>query len=152
MLAQTKNMMTKQPAHPFVMVVDDEPSVRHLVRRMLEPAGYHVIEAGDGVEACAAIAGKDHLDLLIADFMMPQLTGAEVARRFRIAKPNVKVLFITGFVDGLFDERAALWEDEAFLEKPFNRDGLLEAVSLLLFGRVKDELSPAPQLATTGGV
>lgn len=144
--------MTNKPTHPFVMVVDDEPSIRYAVRRMLEPAGYHVTEAGDGAEACAIIAREGPLDLLISDFMMPSLTGAEVARLFRIAKPNIKVLFITGFVDGLFDERTALWEDEAFLEKPFNRSSLLEAVSLLLFGSVKHEITPtASRLALAGG-
>jgi two-component system cell cycle sensor histidine kinase/response regulator CckA len=145
--------MKNEHTHPSVMVVDDEASVRQIVRRILEPAGYRVTEAQDGMEACATIDRTKPLDLLISDFMMPELTGAEVARRFRVAQPDLKVLFVTGFADGLFDERQALWDGEAFLEKPFNRQGLLEAVALLLFGSVTHE--PAPNvrtLATAGGV
>jgi CheY-like chemotaxis protein len=135
------------------MVVDDEPSVRQILRRILEPAGYQVTEARDGAEACAAIDHDKPLDLLISDYMMPELTGAEVARRFRVSQPDIPVLFVTGFADGLFDERQALWDHEAFLEKPFNRNGVLEAVSLLLFGTIKHERhSAAPQLAATGGM
>ena len=141
-------MAKKNLQAPRVIVVDDEPAVRSIVRRMLEPAGYVVEEAGDPVEACDAIAASGPLDLLIADFRMPELTGDEVARRFRAAKPDVKVLFITGYADDLFAERSLLWDGEAFLEKPFSRKGLLEAASLLLFGRFNQEDKfAAPTLA-----
>ncbi len=106
---------------------------------MLEPAGYVVEEARNPTEACEAIERTGPLDLLISDFRMPEMTGDEVARRFRAAKPDVKVLFITGFADDLFAERSPLWQGEAFLEKPFNRKGLLEAASLLLFGQLDQE-------------
>jgi two-component system cell cycle sensor histidine kinase/response regulator CckA len=132
-------MTTKQIARPHVIVVDDEPAVRSLVRRMLEPAGYIVDEAVDALEACAAAEKNDHLDLLVSDFRMPDLTGGEVARRIRATKPNVKVLFVTGYADDLFDEQQALWEGESFLEKPFSKRGLLEAASLLLFGKLNQE-------------
>ncbi len=65
---------------------------------------------------------------------MPDLKGDEVARRFRQARPELKVLYLSGFVDALFAERSVLWEDEAFLDKPFSIKGLLEAVSLLTSG------------------
>lgn len=141
----------QMPAPPRVIVVDDEPSVRNIVRRMLEPAGYDVIEAEDPLDACAAIDPSGPLDLLISDFQMPTLTGDEVARRFRAAKPDVKVLYITGYADALFDERATMWDGEAFLEKPFSRQGLIEAVSLLLFGSVNHELPPAAPASTDAG-
>jgi two-component system, cell cycle sensor histidine kinase and response regulator CckA len=133
--------MSKQKniAPPRVIVVDDEPAVRTIVRRMLEPAGYIVEEAADPKQACEAISESGPLDLLIADFRMPEVTGDEVARRFRAAKPDVKVLFITGYADDLFTERSLLWDGEAFLEKPFSKKGLLEAVSLVLFGRFNQE-------------
>ena len=132
-------MAKKSIQPPRVIVVDDEPAVRNIVRRMLEPAGYLVEEAADPTQACETIAKSGPLDLLISDFRMPEMTGDEVARRFRAAKPDVKVLFITGFADDLFAERSLLWDGEAFLEKPFNRKGLLEAASLLLFGQLDQE-------------
>ena len=132
-------MAKKTTPAPHVVVVDDEPAVRQIVRRILEPAGYIVEEAEDPAQACATIGTKGPVDLLIADFRMPEITGDEVARRFRAAKPDVKVLFITGYADDLFTERSLLWDGEAFLEKPFSRKGLLEAASLLLFGRFNQE-------------
>ena len=138
---------------PRVIVVDDEPAVRSIVKRMLEPAGYIVEEAEGPKEACETIDKSGPLDLLIADFRMPELTGDEVARRFRAAKPDVKVLFITGYADDLFAERSLLWDGEAFLEKPFSKKGLLEAVSLLLFGRFnQEEYFDAPAVPAASGV
>ena len=146
--------MAKKSIHaPRVIVVDDEPAVRNVVRRMLEPAGYVVEEADGPQQACDAIQNSGPLDLLIADFHMPELTGDEVARRFRVAKPDVKVLFITGYADDLFAERSLLWDGEAFLEKPFSRKGLLEAAALLLFGRFNQETTfAAPALAAMGAM
>ena len=144
-------MAKKHIAAPHVIVVDDEAPVRNLVRRMLEPAGYLVEEARNPQEACAMAEQIPELDLLVSDFQMPDLTGGEVARRIRIAKPNVRVLFITGYADHLFDERQALWDGEAFLEKPFSRRGLLEAASLVLFGRLNEEDRFASRTAAAGG-
>jgi CheY-like chemotaxis protein len=137
-------MATRLIRRPHVVIVDDEPAVRSLVRRMLEPAGYVVEEAETPQQACAVAERNAEMDLLVSDFRMPGLTGGEVARRVRIAKPKVRVLFITGFADQLFDERQALWAGEAFLEKPFSTKGLLEATSLLLFGKVNQEAQFAP--------
>ena len=65
------------------------------------------------------------------------MTGNELARRIRASAPSVKVLYITGFSDRLFKEKVTLWADEAFLDKPCSVKGLLQAVSLLLFGRLE---------------
>lgn len=145
------------PSHtipaPRVIVVDDEPAVRKLVRRTLEPVGYIVEEAANPSQACAAAAAGGPIDLLISDFQMPELTGDEVARRFRAVRPDVKVLFITGYADALFDQCSQLWDGEAFLEKPFSRTGLLEAASLLLFGHFNQEDRFAePRPAAAGGM
>ena len=138
-------MAKKRIQRPNVIVVDDEMPVRTLVRRMLEPAGYIVREAANPIEACVQAETGGPLDLLVADYRMPDMTGGEVARRIRAAKPYVKVLFVTGFPDDLFDERKALWDGESFLEKPFSKRGLLEAASLLLFGKLNQEELFAPE-------
>ena len=134
----------KKLSRPHVLVVDDEAAVRTIARRMLEPHGYIVEEATDPLQACERAEKKERLDLLVADYRMPELTGGEVARRIRTAKPSIKVLFITGFPDDLFNERQALWEGESFLEKPFSQRGLIEAASLLLFGKLNQEQLFAP--------
>jgi CheY-like chemotaxis protein len=125
-----------------VLVVDDEEPVRKLVDRVLRGAGYRTILAGDGVEALEVAQAAGDFDLLVTDVMMPQMCGDELARRLRQGEPRLKVLYLTGYTDRLFKEKVTLWEDEAFLDKPCSVKGLLEAVSLLLYGRIR-EAAPA---------
>lgn len=129
-------MSTSVP-QPVVLVVDDEASVRRVARRILEKEGYQVIEATNGAEAVTLLTDDLAVDLLMADLDMPELTGEEMARQLRAKRPDLKVLYVTGNIDRLFADRPVLWEGEAFLDKPFTAEGLLEAVSLQLYGTVK---------------
>lgn len=122
---------------PTVLVVDDEQSIRDVARRILERGGYQVTEASNGLEGVALLAGGAQLDLLMADLDMPELGGDEMVRRIRTTRPDLKVLYVTGHIDKLMDERPVLWDGEAFLEKPFSGAALLEAVSLILYGTLK---------------
>jgi CheY-like chemotaxis protein len=119
-----------------VLVVDDEPHIREVERRVLEEDGYQVTEAGNGLEAINLLAQGAPLDLLVADLDMPELGGDQMVRRIRATKPDLKVLYVTGHIDRLLDARP-LWEGEAFLEKPFSAVGLREAVSLLIHGTLR---------------
>ena len=119
-----------------VLVVDDEAPVRDLESRMLAQAGYDVQTAESADKALQLIRTDRAFDLVIADVNMPEMKGDEMARRIRAMRPELKVLFVTGFSDTLFANQSVLWEDEAYLDKPFTRKGLLEAVSLLLNGRL----------------
>ena len=117
-----------------ILVVDDEPSVRSFVERVLREGGYDTALAADGVEALAALETQGPFDLLLTDQVMPRMNGDELARRVRLISPEIKVLYLTGFSDSLFRAKTTLWTDEAFLDKPCSIDELVEAVSLLLFG------------------
>jgi CheY-like chemotaxis protein len=126
------------PSRPrSVLIVDDEELVVKFVERVLREAGYQTATAPDGPEALEAAAKLETFDMVVTDLMMPKMTGDELARRLRLASPGVKVLYLTGFSDRLFKEKVTLWADEAFLEKPCTVNGLLQAVSLLLFGHVE---------------
>ena len=126
------------PRRPLrVLVVDDEELVRKFVERVLREAGYDTTTASDGPEALELAAKAEPFDVLVTDVMMPQMTGDELARQIRASTPEIKVLYLTGFSDRLFKEKVTLWADEAFLDKPSSVKGLLEAVSLLLFGRLE---------------
>jgi len=116
------------------LVVDDEEPVRRFVARVLSEANYRTTLAADGVEAIKMAAEHGPFDILVTDLMMPEMTGDELARRLRQNEPGLKVLYLTGFSDHLFKEKVTLWEDEAYLDKPCSVKGLLQAVSLLLFG------------------
>jgi CheY-like chemotaxis protein len=83
-------------------------------------------------------ATRTKRDIPVTDMMMPRMTGDELARRLRqTGQRGLKVLYLTGFSDRLFKEKVTLWEGEAFLDKPCGVQGLLEAVSLLLVGRLE---------------
>ena len=130
----TVQMKRTSPESVSVLIVDDEEPVRKFVERVLRKAGYRTAVAESGLEAIAVAAKLDKLDVLVTDVVMPQMTGDELARRLRQSEPAIKVLYVTGYLDNLFQEKATLWEDEAFLVKPCSGKGLLEAVSLLAFG------------------
>jgi CheY-like chemotaxis protein len=70
---------------------------------------------------------------------MPVMQGDVLAARLRQSDPDLPVLYLTGFAEHLFRERPVLWEREAFLEKPSSPDGVLEAVSMLLYGHLVKE-------------
>jgi CheY-like chemotaxis protein len=98
----------------------------------------------DGPTAIAAVAKIGSIDMLVTDVMMPGMTGDELARRLRQAEPQIKVLYLTGYSDRLFKEKTMLWEGEAFLDKPCTITGLVQAISLLLFGRFDPSTLLAP--------
>ena len=126
-------MVQGQPI--VILAVDDEPGILAVVRRCLaDDERVTLIEASSGKEALEQLAEGAPLDLLIADLRMPDMEGNEVARRVRALDPDVKVLYLTGHADGLFEAKQQLWEDEAYLDKPFTKQGLREAIALLLFG------------------
>ena len=120
-----------------VLVVDDEEPVRKFVDRVMRDAGYSTVQASDGMEALEVASKIGPLDILVTDVMMPQMLGDELARRLRESEPDLKVLYLTGYSDRLFKERVTLWADEAYLDKPCSVKGLLQAVSLLLFGQLE---------------
>jgi two-component system cell cycle sensor histidine kinase/response regulator CckA len=122
---------------PRVLVVDDEDSIRTFAERVLSDAAYQVTLASDGAEALRLAKEKGPFDLFVIDLNMPSMAGDEVARHLRAGNPDAKVLYFTGYSDRLFQEKAVLWEHEAFVEKPATMRGLLEAVSLMLFGHTR---------------
>jgi CheY-like chemotaxis protein len=118
-----------------ILAVDDEPGVLALVRRCLDDGHVALTEASSGKDALALIPKGPSLDLLITDLRMPEMEGDELARRVRTLAPDLKVLYLTSHADRLFEAKPQLWAEEAYLDKPFTREGLREAVALLLFGR-----------------
>ncbi len=133
-LARRKRTTPATPAR--ALIVDDEESVRKFVNRVLIQGGYETVVAGGGPEAEDAVKSHGPFDVLVTDLVMPEMSGDELARRLRQSEPRLKVLYLTGFSDHLFKEKATLWADEAFLDKPCSVNGLLEAVSLLISGRI----------------
>jgi two-component system response regulator MprA len=114
-----------------VLVVDDEPDIRELVRLNLEIDGHIVFTAGDGAEALELAVGE-HPDLVVLDVMMPGLDGLEVCRRLRAGDEDVPILMLTAR-DTVPDRVAGLDAGaDDYLIKPFAFDELLARVRALL--------------------
>jgi two-component system, cell cycle sensor histidine kinase and response regulator CckA len=116
-----------------ILLVEDDPVVRHVVRLLLELEGDVVLEAKDGDDALGILGGyHGTLDLLLTDVMMPGLSGAEVCDRVRAGRPGLPTLFISGFYPEAVFPDQRLPEGAAFLAKPFMPEELIEAVDELL--------------------
>jgi CheY-like chemotaxis protein len=118
-----------------ILAVDDEPGVLALVRRCLDDERITLIEASSGKAALDQVSTGRPLDLLLTDLHMPEMEGNELARQVHTLKPELRVLYLTSHVDRLFEAKPQPWADEVYLDKPFTREGLRQAVALLLFGR-----------------
>jgi CheY-like chemotaxis protein len=103
-----------------VLLVEDEESVRHLVRETLAGKGYKVIEAENGEEGLkAAEAHEGTIDLLITDVVMPGIGGRELAHRVTASRPQIKVLYLSGYTEDAIIHEGVLEPGAAFLQKPF---------------------------------
>ncbi|MCC6988468.1 MAG: PAS domain S-box protein [Acidobacteria bacterium] len=113
-----------------VLVVEDEPSVRTLVRAILQRRGYTVIEAASGVEALKLWdAHRAQVSLLLTDLVMPDgVNGQELARRLRLDMPGLRVVFSSGYSSEIAGRELKLGAGENFLQKPFSADTLSEMV------------------------
>ena len=108
-----------------VLVIDDDPDVRGFIVTSLEEQGYRVREASDGSEGLAAIE-RETPDLVVVDFIMPGLSGADVARQIRTKRPTQPILFVSGYSETEAVKRTA--PDAPLLAKPFRAEALHKAV------------------------
>jgi PAS domain S-box-containing protein len=122
-----------------VLLVEDEDSVRQLVRETLESRGYRVLEAPNGKDALAlAAAHADPIHLIITDVVMPGLSGHELVQQILPARPAIKVLYLSGYAQDAFATPAAAESQKTFLQKPFTLQSLTR--------KVREILGPATSL------
>jgi PAS domain S-box-containing protein len=112
-----------------VLLLEDEDGVRALMRRMLSKQGYTVLEAKHGQEAiylCEHYKGPIHL--LLADVVLEQMSGREVAEQLSSMRPEMKTLYISGYTDDAIVHHGVLTHEMPFLQKPFTAEGLIRKV------------------------
>jgi signal transduction histidine kinase/CheY-like chemotaxis protein len=123
------------PSSGTVLIAEDEPSVRLLMKRVLQRAGYGVIVAGSGEEALElAQAFGSRIDVLVTDVIMPGMGGGELSRRLRKEQPGLKVLHVSGYTAGALRLNEAIEAGAVFLPKPFSPAALLAKLSELRGG------------------
>lgn len=119
-----------------ILVVDDEEVVRFVVRDMLEPAGYAIIDTADPQHALRR-AREQPVDLLLTDVVMPLVTGPELAAKLLAVSPSTKILLMSAYP--IAEATASGW---AFIGKPFSVQSLIE--------KVRQVLEPSSPLARPG--
>ncbi len=116
-----------------ILLVEDEPSVRTLIRDELRKLGYRVIEAKNGIEACLLATQQAGLfQLLLTDIVMPGMDGRELAQHLSVINPDLRTLFISGYMDDVGIMAGQEEGTTSFLQKPFTPEVLAGAVRNLL--------------------
>lgn len=136
--------MAQQAAPPTVLLVEDEPSTRRLIHRLLLSLGYQLLEASDGNQALEVVdQRRAPLDLLLTDVIMPKMNGFTLAARVTSRHPETRVLFITGQAADRPDVEDTLRKTpHTFLLKPFTATALTQKVQYLLLAREREGLHP----------
>jgi PAS domain S-box-containing protein len=128
----------RAPTGETVLVVEDEPALREVTRRILARNGYNVITAENGPEAFdVARDYSGDIHLLVTDVVMPHMLGKEVAERMRLIKPGIEVLFMSGYARPVLASQGRLEPGVALVEKPFSEADLLAKAGQVLNGHFR---------------
>jgi len=128
-----KSQENEKGGSETVLLVEDEDSVRELVRETLVTRGYKVLEAENGeIGMRVAEASSDHIDLLITDVVMPGMGGRELAKKLLLLRPDLGVLYLSGYTEDAVVHHGALGPGQAFLQKPFTLQSLARKVREVL--------------------
>jgi CheY-like chemotaxis protein len=118
-----------------ILLVEDESALRKLTRTTLKQMGHTVLEAKDAFQAMEISRQTSFpIDLLLTDVIMPGMNGRELAERLTLLRPDMKVLYITGYSDGALATQGVLDAGIAVLRKPFGKGELAQRVEEILFG------------------
>jgi CheY-like chemotaxis protein len=147
--APTQSLGQPQRGTETILVAEDEPSVRTLVRDELRKLGYRVIEAKNGVEACLlATQHAGSFQLLLTDVVMPDMGGRELAQHLSVIKPDLRTLFMSGYMDDVGIMTGQEEGTSSFLQKPFTPEVLARAVRDLLDARTSSDKTGMSQSAS----
>ena len=116
-----------------VLLVEDNDQVRRLSEAILRRLGYSVLTAEDGPDALAVLeAHEDRVDLLLTDVVMPEMNGKELYDKLVVQRPDLRVLFMSGYTDEVIAHRGVLDEGTAFIQKPFTMENLGGKIRVVL--------------------
>ena len=118
-----------QRGHGTILVAEDEPGLRALIIQILRTQGYQVIEAETVADAIRlSETHPEEVHLLLTDVVMPQMGGRQLAEKVRAARPNIRVLYMSGYTENTVVNHGVLESEIDFLQKPFTFEALLDKV------------------------
>ena len=116
-----------------IPLVEDDEMVRKLVNEVLDNEGYRLLEAANGVAALSICAQyEEPIHLLLTDVVMPEMSGRELANRLAAVRPELKVLYMSGYTDDVIVHHGVLDEGTEFIQKPFTPDVLARKIREVL--------------------
>jgi PAS domain S-box-containing protein len=125
----------RSPKGETILVVEDEDALREVARRIFTRNGYEVITASGGPEAIELARGfQGDIHLLVTDVIMPQMLGKEVSEKIQAIKPDIEVLFMSGYARRVLTSQGMLEPDVALVEKPFSEVDLMDMAAQVLNG------------------
>jgi signal transduction histidine kinase/CheY-like chemotaxis protein len=128
----------RTPAGETVLVVEDEEALRDMTERIFVRNGYNVLTAANGPDALAVVASHEGaIHLLLTDVVMPQMLGKEVAARVRALRPDIEVLFMSGYAQPVLASTGRLEPGVVLLDKPFSEAELIKKAGQVLNGHFK---------------
>ena len=136
--------------HETILMVEDNPALRSLIKKMLREKGYRVFSAETGEEArrlCRRL--KERLDLLLCDLILPDCHGTDLAAELFAARPGIKVTYMSGYPGGVLSSNLR-FDGEVLIEKPFSPEALLDCLRRQLNAKKAEALTKAPPLPGLG--
>ncbi|MDQ3486730.1 MAG: response regulator, partial [Acidobacteriota bacterium] len=126
--------LSPEPQRATILIVEDEPNVGKLTRRILERGGYRALLAGSPSEALVTASAEPNIQLLLTDVVLPEMSGRALAGRLLATHPELKVLYMSGYPDDALSQHGVLDPGIALIEKPFRSGALLARIEAILRG------------------
>jgi len=128
-----QRLLMSEDAQDVVLIVEDDPSILMVLSTYLSGEGYRILQAENGEQAFEILASKPHLDMMITDFRLPGgITGVQIAEPAVRLRPDLKVIFISGYAQEVRDTDSPITRKAPILDKPFDLDELQDIMQSML--------------------
>ncbi len=132
-IQQQEQRVMKKKGHETLLVVDDDPAVLDILDKILSPLGYNLLLAENGEKALEyAEKHASHIDLLLTDMILTGMNGRELAEYFMDVYPEIKVMFMSGYICPSIAHQDVPFSEKAFLKKPFTPGELVKKMRKVL--------------------